>query len=134
MSNQKPISQFTLIEVVIAIAILAMTMVAMLGIVASSAKRMGKAMTNWEEQHMLTQAAEYYLLAGPNESIPDEFFPFAGYKAECVIEDPQLPGDVEPESGNWRFVTLKISVYKDGVSDPVDSIFIDQILRKEDVE
>jgi len=132
--NKIIISRFTLIETVIAIAILAMAMVGILGITVNASKRMGKAMSNWKERHMLSQAAEYYLLAGPKESIPREFFPFDGYRSECIIEIPVLPGEVKSEAGAWRFVTLKISVYKEGEGTPVDTVKIDKIFRAEDIE
>lgn len=135
MKNKKSVflcAPFTLLETVIAIAILGMSMVAMLSITMNSAKRMGKAFTNWEKQHMLEQATEYYLLAGPRENIPDEFFPFEGYSAQCEIEDPNLPEEVKKEIGSWRLVTLRISIHdSDG---EVDAISIDQILRDKDVE
>ena len=124
---------FTLLEVVMAIAILALGFVGIFGITASAAKRMGKAVARWENQHMLNQATEYYLLAGPKESIPEEFFPFEGYHAECIVEEAELPEDIEPEVGAWRFVKLKISVY-DNNNNELDSLSIDQILRTEDVE
>lgn len=124
---------FTLLEVVIAIGILALAFTSLLGITATAANRMGKAIHRWENQHMLNQAVEYFLLAGPKESIPQEFFPFDGYSAECIIEEADLPEDVEPEAGVWRFVKLKISVYDEG-NNEIDSVSIDQILRAEDVE
>lgn len=123
---------FTLVEAVLAIAILAMTMVGILGITMDSSLRMGNAVKYWEQQHMLNQAVEYYLLAGPHENIPNEFFPFEGYHAECSIEQPELPEQVKTEVGSWRFVTLKISIHDDNRE--IDSISIDQILRAEDVE
>ena len=124
---------FTLLEVVMAIAILAVGFVGLLGITVSAAKRMGKATSRWEHQHMLNQAAEYYLLAGPKEQIPEEFFSFEGYSAECIVEEAELPEDIEPEAGAWRFVKLKISIYDDK-NNELDSLNIDQILRTEDVE
>ena len=137
MKNSKRIhgfspSAFTLMEAVIAIAILGMAMVAMMGITMNAARRMGKAVTNWEKQHMLEQAAEYYLLAGPRENIPYEFFPFEGHYARCEIEETSLPEEVKKEIGAWRLVTLRISIHDN--NGEIDDIFIDQILRDQDVE
>ena len=124
---------FTLLEVVLAVAILSMGFVAAMGIAVTAAKRMIKSVSRWEEQHMLNQAAEYYLLAGPKETIPQEFFPFEGYRSECTIEEADLPEEVEPEVGTWRFVKLKISIY-DEDDNEVNSLTMEKIFRAKDVE
>lgn len=124
---------FTLLEVVIAIALLALSFVSAMGITVTAAKRMMKAVSRWEEQHMLNQAVEYYLLAGPKANIPQEFFPYEGYRAECTVEPAELPEDVESEVGAWRFVKLKITIYNEE-NQPVNSLIMDKFFRAEDIE
>lgn len=124
---------FTLMEVVVAIAILAMGLITALQIVATGTKRINRAASDWKIQHMLSQAAEYYLLAGPLEAIPEEFFPFEGYHASCTLDTPDISEDIETEFRDWRFVKLIISVTDDNGNE-VGKIEMDKILRKEDAE
>ena len=124
---------FTLIEVIIAMAILSLAVVSILGYSVQASNRMRKAYKRWHEEHILAQAVEYYLLAGPKEDIPQEFFPYEDYRATCEIKEAKLPDEVEAENATWRFVTLQISIY-DSNNEEVESIDIDQILQAEDVE
>lgn len=120
-------SHFTLLEVVVAVAILAMGLVAAMEIAVTASKRTIKAAKRWETQHMLSQATEYFLLAGHEVPIPNEFFPFEGFRAECLEEPPDLSDDVEPLSGNWRLVKLRITIY-DSFGKEVGSLSIHKIL------
>jgi hypothetical protein len=124
---------FTLLEVVLAVAILSLGFITAMGIATTAAKRLMKSVSRWEEQHMLNQATEYYLLAGPKESIPQEFFPYDGYRAECIIAEATLPEEVKPEVGAWRIVKLKISIF-DEDDEEVNSLEMNKIFRAEDVE
>lgn len=127
------VQTFTLVEVVVAIAILAMGVVAALKITATGTSRVNKAIKRWEVQHMLSQAAEYYLIAGPNENIPEDFFPFDGYQASCQVDIPDISEEVETEFRGWELVKLIITV-TDSSGDEVGKIEMDKILRSEDVE
>ena len=133
MKKHFKVKFFTLIEVIIAMAILALAVVTLLSYSVQASNRMRKAYKRWNEEHMLAQAVEYYLLAGPKDDIPQEFFPYEDYRATCEIIEPQLPDEVEDENASWRFVTLKISIY-DSSNKEVESINVDQILQAEDVE
>ena len=83
---------------------------------------------------MLSQAAEYYLLAGPKESIPDQFFPFEGYTASCTISEPELEDGIESAmNNNWNLVKLTISI-TDNTGKVIGQIEMDKILRTEDVQ
>lgn len=124
---------FTLLEVVMALAIMALGFISAMGLAMNAASRLMKSQTRWEEQHMLNQAAEYYLLAGPKEQIPQEFFPYEGYHAECVIEKADLPEGVDAEVGTWRLVKLIITIYNQQ-NQPVNSLEMDKILQAADVE
>lgn len=124
---------FTLLEVVMALAILALGFISAMGLAMNAAGRLMKSQTRWEEQHMLNQATEYYLLAGPKEQIPQDFFPFEGYRAECVIDKADLPEGVDTEVGTWRLVKLIITIYNQE-NKPVTSLEMDKIFQAADVE
>ena len=55
--------QFTLIEIVVALGILAISLGGLLQLAISSQLKISRAREKWEEMHMLTQAAEYLLLS-----------------------------------------------------------------------
>ncbi len=124
---------FTLLEVVASIAILAMGVVIALQITATGTKRMNNAVSRWKKQHMLSQAAEYYLLAGPYADIPENFFPFEGYHASCEIDVPDISEEIETEFRNWQLVKLIIKITDDDGNE-VGKIEMDKILRLEDIE
>ena len=125
---------FTLLEVVVAIAILAIGAVAALRITASGTKRMNHAVRGWEVQHMLSQAAEYYLIAGPAETIPEEFFPFEGYQATCEIGEPDVSEDVRIDlDSGWGLFKLTIRIFNDEGAE-VGRMEMDKILQTEDVK
>ena len=71
-----------MLEVILAVAILSIGFIAAMSIATTAADRLMKAVVRWERQHMLNQATEYFLLAGPDAAIPQEFFPFQGYSAK----------------------------------------------------
>ena len=77
---------FTLIEVVIALAILSLSLAGMFRLMGHSLKRISSAEDEWQEMHNLTQAAEYLLLTGSEEdlTVPDEVFPYQKYLIDCV--------------------------------------------------
>ena len=52
---------FTLVEVIVAMAIMALALTAFFALSQSAVNRIDKAYSNWERTHLLSQAAEYYL-------------------------------------------------------------------------
>lgn len=123
-------SSFTLLEVILAVAILSIGFIAAMSIATTAADRLMKAVARWERQHMLNQATEYFLLAGPDVAIPQEFFPFQGYSAHCEVSPAILPEGIEPESNSWKIVTMKISIFDDSNND-IDVLTIDKIVKVE---
>ena len=83
------VKSFTLIEVIIAIGILAISLASLFQIIASSRARIAKAEESWHNMHMLTQAAEYVLLhrGGFVDSVDREFFPYRDYQVNISYED-----------------------------------------------
>ena len=89
---------FTLIEVIIAIGILAISLASLFQIIASSRARIAKADEAWHNMHMLTQAAEYVLLhrADVVDGIDRDFFPYRDYQVDISYEevtDEQIDDD-----------------------------------------
>ena len=89
------VKHFTLIEVIIAIGILAISLASLFQIIASSRARIAKADEAWHNMHMLTQAAEYVLLHRPDvvDSIDRDFFPYRDYRIDisyAPVEDDQI--------------------------------------------
>ena len=83
------VKSFTLIEVIIAIGILAISLASLFQIIASSRARIAKAEESWHNMHMLTQAAEYVLLhrAEMVDDVDKEFFPYEDYQVNISFEE-----------------------------------------------
>ena len=98
------LGQFTLIEVIIAIGILAISLASLFQIIATSRARIAKADEEWHNMHMLTQAAEYVLLhkADAVDSVDRDFFPWRDYQVRIDYEevmDPQIDDDFKSING-----------------------------------
>ncbi len=87
--RRRGVKGFTLIEVIIAIGILAISLASLFQLIASSRARIAKADEGWHHMHMLTQAAEYVLLhrADVVDSIDREFFPYQDYRVDISYEE-----------------------------------------------
>ena len=85
---RRNVKGFTLIEVIIAIGILAISLASLFQIIASSRARIAKADEAWHNMHMLTQAAEYVLLhrADVVDSVDRDFFPYRDYDVNISYE------------------------------------------------
>ena len=126
-------SKFTLLEVVIALAILALGLISILSLSSSASLRTSKALKRWERAHCLAQGAEFFLLAGPNERINDEVFPYKNYSISCSIESPEgLPPEVQDRNGTWKLVNLKISLSSDNGT-VLETMNVEKILQEEDL-
>ena len=94
----RSVTGFTLIEVIIAIGILAISLASLFQIIASSRARIAKADEAWHNMHMLTQAAEYVLLhrADVVDSVDRDFFPYRDYRVDISydeVTDEQIDDD-----------------------------------------
>ncbi len=88
-NRMRSVKRFTLIEVIIAIGILAISLASLFQIIASSRARIAKADEGWHHMHMLTQAAEYVLLYRGEivDGIDRDFFPYRDYQVNISYED-----------------------------------------------
>ena len=100
---KRSVKGFTLIEVIIAIGILAISLASLFQIIASSRARIAKADESWHTMHMLTQAAEYVLLhrADMVDSVDREFFPYRDYRVDISYE-----GEVTDEQIDEDFMSI----------------------------
>lgn len=112
---------FTLIEVVVALAILTLSLAGLLQLLSQSQLRIADAEEKWLDMHKLIQATEYLLLAGDPEelAVPEDFFPYPGYSLECSVEDAEgLPDDYKEIDGQLPLKKWQVTLIRDrdGVS------------------
>ncbi len=114
---------FTLLEVVVAMLILSVGVSAMLWQFGSASRRLEQSWQDWLQTHELSQAAEYVLLAGPEQK-PDEQFQNPDYQVEIEYTDPDLPDDFKQQTANVRLAKLIIRLL-DSQRDEIDRLEMD---------
>lgn len=124
-------TKFTLIEVVVALTILALGLSTSLALATIAKQRMFRAQEKWRNQHMLEQAAEYYLLNPGSNDIDQRIFPYKDFYAACSVEpcEDELPDDIDNLSGSWQLSTAKIKVLEREGSKEVKSVNVDLIMK-----
>lgn len=122
--------KFTLVELVVALAILGLSLTSLLSMFAAGRQRMGKAMENWRNMHMLSQAAEYILLHDTIlTGVPEQFFPYEDYTLYISYEDiDNLPEELENKSGQLELQGCRIDLIRYQDKEVVDSLIIDRII------
>ena len=121
--------RFTLIEIVIALGILAISLGGLLQLAISSQLKISRAQEKWQEMHMLTQGAEYLLLVGNPEdpSVPEEFFPYERYSIECEIEDAEgLPEEFDEQENQMPLKKWVIKLVRSRDGAEVQKVVIDR--------
>ena len=114
---------FTLIEVVVALAILGLSITGLLTLLTTSQRRMAKSYEKWERMHMLAQGAEYFMLRGEDPGgIPEEFFPYQGYRIVA-----QIPDDYNNLVGQLPLKCLVIRLERERDGELLDELKIDRI-------
>lgn len=113
-------THFTLIEVIVAMAILSLSLAGMMQLLTQSQTRIGEAMEKWREMHMLSLGTEYIMLAGTEENlhVPDEIFPYTDYLVECEVESADdLPDELKDQEDQLPLKkwTVKLIRVKDRV-------------------
>ncbi len=124
---------FTLMEIMIASAILAMSVAATMGIVGGARSNLMRSERRWARQHLLSQVVELYLLGGPDVSLPDGVLP-AGYSCSCELVMPDdLPEEAQEPIREWCLGEYCIRVY-DQAGDLMGEQFVRKMVRSEDLE
>jgi type II secretory pathway pseudopilin PulG len=124
---------FTLLEVIIAAAVLALAVVMSVGIMGGARARILRAESRWGRQHLLSQAAEIYLLGGPAAEIPRGLLP-EGFSSTCTLTavDDLSDEDLEPQQG-WILGCFHVCVY-DVSGDLMAECRVEKLVREEDCE
>ncbi len=105
---------FTLLEVIIALVIFAMGLGVTLNITSLSRVRTGKAYRMALEEHILSQAVEYFLLVSTEEEIPKEIFPYTGYTAKMILtEAADLPDNMSVALGDFKLGVMTVELYNE---------------------
>ena len=120
--------RFTLIEIVIALGILAISLGGLLQLAISSQLKISRAQEKGQEMHMLTQAAEYLLLHDEETTeIPADFFPYPGYEINCVYDDAEgLPEDLENLTGQVPLKQCRIELIRTSDHKTVEHVTVDR--------
>ena len=130
---------FTLIEVIIAIGILAISLASLFQIIASSRARIAKAEESWHTMHMLTQAAEYVLLhrADVIDSIDRDFFPYRDYRVDISydeVTDEQIDDDFRSIDGQLPLELCVIELFslKSSGKESLGTLELERIVYEDD--
>ena len=120
---------FTLIEVVVALAILSLSIVGLLQLLSVSQKNVAKAQEQWRQMHILSQAIEYYLLQGESASAPDvEFFPYEDYRVDVSYDDAEgIPDEFNNIEGQLPLRHCKFELIRLRDRQVVETIIIDRV-------
>ena len=122
-------------EIMIAALILALSVVATLGVVGTSRANMLREEVRWRKAHLLGNVAEYYLMAGADAALLEGVLP-EGYSADCSLEDAtelaDLPEEAAESINGWRLGEYLIRVFgPDGES--IAEATIRKILKEDDL-
>ena len=124
---------FTLMEVMIAALIMALSVVATLGIVGTARGNMLRDQRRWTRGHVFSNVVEYYLLAGVEQQLPQEMLP-PGYTATCDLYDVEegLPEDALESISGWRLGEFHICLYDEN-GKLIAEEYVRKILKEEDL-
>ena len=133
----RPVKRFTLIEVIIAIGILAISLASLFQIIATARARIAKADEEWHNMHMLTQAAEYVLLHNANvDSVDRDFFPYRDYQITISYDDvvdEQIDDDFMSINGQLplELCTIELLNLKTSGKETVGVLEIERIIYED---
>lgn len=105
---------FTFVEVLVALAILGLSLTILLQIVATARERLIRARRNWSRQHIVAQILEHSLLAGPDASLPENIIP-EGYSVDVQRDNrwqSELLSESEPVNG-WILQRMTVRIFDD---------------------
>ena len=123
--------RFTLLEAMIAVAILGMSLTVLFQLLSSARKRINHTLDDWNNTHRIIEAAEYVLLHNDKtESIPSMFFPYDGCR---IYIDWQDISDIHDEydgslDGQPELKTCHISLVRTSDGETLETLAIDRIL------
>jgi len=110
-----------------------MAAAATLSILAVSKSSIVNADTRWLNQHLTTSVVEFYLLGGPNASLPASLLP-NGYSASCetfIVDD--IPEEALEPIQNWLLAEFVITLYGPN-GDLISETHVRKLLKEADFE
>ena len=124
---------FTLTEVMIATVVLGLAVATTAAIVSGAQTTVIKAENRWARQHLASNAAEFYLMAGPYAQPPADILP-EGFSASCqLLEVDDIHEDAMEAIDGWIIGEYMIEVYdKDG--NRMTETHVRKILKEDDFE
>ncbi|NLG13293.1 MAG: hypothetical protein GX561_03685 [Lentisphaerae bacterium] len=133
MRNTVKVHCFTLAEVMIATVVLGLAVAATSAIVSGAQSSLIKAENRWGRQHLTTNAAEFYLLAGPNATMPQGVLP-DGFSATCqlLVVDDIHEEALEPID-EWILGEFQIQVF-DKNGNRISDTRVRKVLKEDDFE
>ena len=121
---------FTLIEVVVALAILSISIAGLLQLLTAAQNRIIKVNDHWMRTHILIQAAEYYMLMKQEDppAITDTFFPYDDYRVDVTWEEIEgLPEEYTGLTNQKQLRAMFLSLVRQQDGHEVDRIIIDRL-------
>jgi len=136
MNRGRSSACFTLIEVVVSLAILSISLVGFLQLSIGAGRRVADAVEKWESEHMLAQAAEYLMLQNEETAtVPDEFFPYPGYSVEVVCDEAEgLPEDYSDQEDQLPLKRWHIGIVRDSDGKTMAEVNIDRLGYEDDTQ
>ena len=120
---------FTLVEVVVALAILGLSLSGLLSLAMNAQLKVARSVEKWDNTHKLIQAAEYLMLMDDESlSVPEEFFPYEGYTVQASVDDAEdLPEDFTGIEDAAPLKCITIEIVRTTDNKVVDRIRMDRI-------
>ena len=120
---------FTLVEVVVALAILGLSLSGLLSLAMNSQVKVARAVEKWENTHKLIQAVEYLMLFDDeNLSVPAEFFPYDGYMIQTSVDDAEgLPEEFTEINDAAPLKCITVELVRTRDNKVIDRAKIDRI-------
>ncbi|MBR2873807.1 MAG: prepilin-type N-terminal cleavage/methylation domain-containing protein [Lentisphaeria bacterium] len=120
---------FTLVEVVVALAILGLSLAGLLSLAMNAQVKVARAVEKWENTHKMIQAVEYVMLFDDeNLNVPAEFFPYEGYSVQCSVDDAEgLPEEFTEIDDAAPLKCITVELVRGRDNKVVDRVKIDRI-------
>jgi prepilin-type N-terminal cleavage/methylation domain-containing protein len=121
--------KFTLVEVVVALAILGLSLSGLLSLAMNSQVKVARAVEKWENTHKMIQAVEYLMLFDDeNLSVPTEFFPYDGYMIQTSVDDAEgLPEEFTEINDAAPLKCITVELVRTRDNKVIDRVKIDRI-------
>ena len=122
--------KFTLLEVILAMAVFAVGLGGALSAAAMARMRSANTVRDYAETMQLINAAEYFMLDSEADSLPEELLTLPGYSVEVEYDEAEsLPDDFKSELGNYELVVMRGSLL-DNASEVRKTVTMERIMRR----